>query len=60
MAAKKKNTPPSAKAGKTPKSAKIARKAGQTAGDGGQPKLSALDAAAKVLGETGQAMTCSR
>ena len=68
MAAKKKNAAktPSAKAGKTPKPEQTAQpaplsvktKAAQPAGDRGQPKLSALDAAAKILGETGQAMTC--
>jgi HB1, ASXL, restriction endonuclease HTH domain len=33
-------------------------KAGQRAGAGSQPKLSAVAAAVKVLAETGQAMTC--
>jgi HB1, ASXL, restriction endonuclease HTH domain len=46
-------TPP-AKSGKTPRKTKVAERAQA----GGQPKLSALDAAAKVLAETGQAMTC--
>ena len=64
MAAKKKNptkTPAekasrtsSAKAGKSPEKAKGAQPAPVDA----QAKLSALDAAARVLGETGQAMTC--
>ena len=58
MAAKKKNATPPAKAGKTLKSAKTAHTVAQPARDSGQPKPSALDAAAKVLGETGQAMTC--
>jgi hypothetical protein len=64
MAAKKKNPTSLAKAGKTPKSEKAGQsaranaKAAQSAEDRGQPKLSALDAAAKILGETGQAMTC--
>src|SRR5713226_5657930 len=69
MAATKKNAAktPSAKAGKTPKPERTAAqpaplsvktKAAQPAGDRGQPKLSALDAAAKILGETKQAMTC--
>jgi hypothetical protein len=42
------------------KSSKTARKTktSQRARAGGQPKLSALAAAAKVLAETGQAMTC--
>jgi len=33
-------------------------KAKQAVGDGKQKRLSALDAAAKVLGEIGQALTC--
>ena len=49
--AKQKNATTPAKAGKTPKSNKTTR-------PGARPKLSALDAAAKILGETGQAMTC--
>jgi hypothetical protein len=57
MAAKKKSATPPANAGKTPKSAKTAHKAAQPR-DRGQPKPSALDAAAKILGETGQAMNC--
>ena len=44
---------PSAKT-KAPRKAKAA----QRTRAGGQPKLSALTAAAKVLAETGQAMTC--
>jgi hypothetical protein len=58
MAAKKKNRTPPAKAGKTPKSEKAPRRVAPPAGDRRRPKLSALDAAAKILGETGQAMTC--
>jgi HB1, ASXL, restriction endonuclease HTH domain len=46
-------TPP-AKSGKTPRKMKAAERAQA----GGQPKLSALTAAAKVLAETGRAMTC--
>jgi hypothetical protein len=55
MAEKKKaaKTTP-AKSGKTPRKTKAA----QRAQAGGQPKVSALTAAAKVLAETGQAMTC--
>jgi hypothetical protein len=34
------------------------RKAKQAVEDGKEKRLSALDAAAKMLGETGQAMTC--
>jgi hypothetical protein len=46
-------TPP-AKSGKTPRKTKAAERAQA----GGQPKLSAPAAAAKVLAETGRAMTC--
>src|SRR5207248_11722487 len=42
----------------SPAKAKRARKASKPQDDGKATKLSALDAAAKVLGETGQAMTC--
>jgi hypothetical protein len=45
---------PPAKSGKTPRKTKATERAQA----GGQPKLSALAAAAKVLAETGQAMTC--
>ncbi len=54
MSAKKNATKTSpAKTGKTRKP-----KAAQRAQAGDQPKLSAVAAAAKVLAETGQAMTC--
>jgi hypothetical protein len=55
MAAQKNvaKTPP-VKSGKTPRKPKVAERAQA----GGQPKLSALAAAAKVLAETGRAMTC--
>jgi hypothetical protein len=55
MAAQKNvaKTPP-VKSGKTPRKPKAAERAQA----GGQPKLSALAAAAKVLAETGRAMTC--
>ena len=43
-----------AKSGKTPRK----KKAAQRAQASGKPKLSALAAAAKVLAETAQAMTC--
>jgi hypothetical protein len=46
-------TPP-AGSGKTPRKTKAAERA--PAGD--QPKLSAVAAAAKILAETGRAMTC--
>ncbi len=46
-------TPP-AKSGKNPRKTKAAARAGA----GGPPKLSAVAAAAKVLAETGRAMTC--
>jgi hypothetical protein len=46
-------TPP-AESGKTPRKTKAAKRA--QAGD--QPKLSAVAAAAKILAETGRAMTC--
>ena len=49
-----KTTP--AKSGKTARKTKAA----QRAPAGGRPKLSALAAAAKVLAETGQAMTCKQ
>ena len=68
MAAKKKTSPksPPQKAGKTSPSSKTAasRPAAAsgptkaTAQAGGKAKLSALDAAARVLAESGQAMTC--
>jgi HB1, ASXL, restriction endonuclease HTH domain len=45
---------PQAKSGKNSRKTKAA----QRAEVGGQPKLSAVAAAAKVLAETGQAMTC--
>ncbi len=45
---------PQAKSGKTPRKTKATERAQA----GGQPKLSALTAAAKVLAETRQAMTC--
>lgn len=45
-----------AKSGKTPRKTKAARRAQ----GGGRPNLSALAAAAKVLAETGQAMTCKQ
>jgi hypothetical protein len=56
MSATKKNAAKtaSAKSGKTPRKTKAAERAQA----GGQPKLSALAAAARVLAETGQAMTC--
>src|SRR5260370_33880127 len=52
----KKNTakPPRAKSGKTPRKTKAAERAQA----GGQPSLSAVAAAVKVLAETGRAMTC--
>jgi hypothetical protein len=43
-----------AKSGQTPRKTKAAERAQA----GGPPRLSALAAAAKVLAETGQAMTC--
>jgi hypothetical protein len=43
-----------AKSGKTPRKTKATERAQA----GGQPKLSALAATAKVLAETGRAMTC--
>ncbi len=52
MSAKKNETP--SRKTKVPRKTKAAQRAGAT----GQSKLSALDAAAKILGETGQAMTC--
>jgi hypothetical protein len=59
MAAKKKDPPqtPPSKAAKTPKTQK-SRAVAPTAGAGAKP-LSALDAAARVLRETGQALRCS-
>ncbi len=45
---------PLAKSGKNPRKTKAAARAQA----GGPPKLSALAATAKVLAETGQAMTC--
>ena len=58
MSAKKKNAAKTApaKSGKTAGQPQTAQRA--EAGD--QPKLSALAAAAKVLAETGQAMTCKQ
>jgi hypothetical protein len=58
MATKKKRTSkiPTTKAGKPPKSQKGATAPPARAGD--PKKLSALDAAARVLAETGQAMSC--
>ena len=58
MSAKKKNAAKTApaKSGKTPRKPQAAQRA--EAAD--QPKLSALAAAAKVLAETGQAMTCKQ
>jgi len=58
MAAKKKNPSPSRaqKAAKTPKAAKS--QAAPPA-DTGTKRLSALDAAARLLGESGQPMTCA-
>jgi hypothetical protein len=70
MAAKKKNPPktPPAKTRTTPQSARTAAARPAAAGappqaappppSGHQAKLSALEAAARVLGETGQALTC--
>jgi HB1, ASXL, restriction endonuclease HTH domain len=56
MPATKKNAAKtaSAKSSKTPRKTKAAERAQA----GGQPKLSAVAAAAKVLAETGRAMTC--
>jgi len=44
-------------ASKSPKKAK-SKKARKTEGEAKATKLSALDAAAKVLGETGESMSC--
>jgi hypothetical protein len=44
-------------ASKSPKKAK-SKKANKTQGEAKAPKLSALDAAAKVLAETGKPMSC--
>jgi hypothetical protein len=46
------------KAGKQATAAKAAKKPAKARPQDGSPKLSALDAAAKVLGETGQPMNC--
>ncbi len=56
MSAKKKNAAKTApaKSGKTPRKPQTAQRAEAAH----QPKLSALAAAAKILAETGQAMTC--
>jgi len=45
-------------ASKSPKKAK-SKKAKKTQSEAKAPKLSALDAAAKVLGETGKPMSCN-
>jgi hypothetical protein len=45
-------------ASKSPKKAK-SKKAKKTQGETNAPKLSALDAAAKVLAETGKPMSCN-
>src|SRR5262245_66638433 len=70
MAAKKKHPPktPPEKTGKAPQPAKTAAarpaaagappRAAPPAPSGHRAKLSALEAAARVLGETGQALTC--
>jgi hypothetical protein len=47
-----------AKAAKTPKAQATKAAAGKSGGSAKPKKLSALDAAAKVLGETGKAMNC--
>src|SRR5262249_30992584 len=53
---KKKAAP--AKGAKTPKAQKAPAQAGKPGRPAQAKKLSALDAAAKVLGETGKAMNC--
>jgi HB1, ASXL, restriction endonuclease HTH domain len=58
MATQKKNPPPSASL-KTAKASKAGKSRATPPTEAGSQRLSALDAAAKVLAETGQPMRCA-